>query len=85
MKNYPSVGVQSPEILLPREGIDLNKWAVIACDQFTSQPDYWENVRSIVGGDPSTLNLILPEVYLSESEDPAVIKKTQDADRKSVV
>lgn len=81
MKNYPSVGVQSPEILLPREGIDLNKWAVIACDQFTSQPDYWENVRSIVGGDPSTLNLILPEVYLSESEDPAVIKKTQDAMR----
>jgi hypothetical protein len=78
MKNYPSVGVQSPDILLPREGLDLTKWAVIACDQFTSQPEYWRQVQSLVGDQPSTLNLILPEAFLCDSEDPAVIKKTQE-------
>jgi hypothetical protein len=79
MKNYPSVGVQSPDILLPREGIDLNKWAVIACDQFTSQPEYWHQVQNCVGDQPSTLNLILPEAFLCDSEDPIVIQKTQSS------
>ncbi|MHC1784451.1 MAG: DUF1015 domain-containing protein [Anaerolineaceae bacterium] len=79
MKNYPSVGVQSPDILLPRDGIDLNKWAVIACDQFTSQPEYWRQVESHVGDQPSTLNLILPEAFLCDSDDSAVIRKTQAA------
>jgi hypothetical protein len=81
MKNYPSIGVQSPDILLPREGIDLNKWAVIACDQFTSQPEYWQDVQRHVGSQPSTLNLILPEAYLCESDDAVIVRKTQDAMR----
>lgn len=81
MKNYPSVGVQSPDILLPREGIDLNRWAVIACDQFTSQPEYWRDVQALVGSQPSTLNLILPEAFLCDSDDPVIIRKTQDAMR----
>ena len=57
------------EILLPdftRQ--DAAKWAVVACDQFTSEPEYWENAAKTVGDAPSTLSLILPEVYLAESE-----------------
>ncbi len=71
MKNYPEIGVQIPEILLPKSKIDLTKWAVIACDQFTSQPEYWRQVEALVGDAPSTLHLILPEIYL-ESPDVEV-------------
>lgn len=66
MKNYPSIGIQVPRIYLPRPGIDLGKWAVIACDQFTSQPEYWEKVAKIVDNSPSTLNMIFPEVYIDK-------------------
>ena len=64
MKKYPEIGLQIPEILIPREASALPTWAVVACDQFTSQPKYWESVKSIVGESPSTYNLILPEAYL---------------------
>lgn len=57
-----------PQILMPKEGTDLYKWSVIACDQYTSQPEYWRETESIVGDNPSSLKLTLPEVYL-ESED----------------
>ena len=57
-----------PKILLPRTGIDLSKWAVVACDQYTSQPDYWEETDRLVGDAPSTLRLTLPEVYLEEDD-----------------
>ena len=66
MKNINDIGIQIPQIYLPEDGMDLGKWAVIACDQFTSQPDYWQNVEELVGRAPSTLNLILPEVYLDK-------------------
>lgn len=66
MKNYPHIAMQVPDIYLPRPGVDLNKWAVIACDQFTSQPEYWHKVEEIVGKAPSTLNMIFPEVYLDK-------------------
>lgn len=57
------------EILLPDFGkTDGEKWSVIACDQFTSEPAYWESVSRFVGNAPSTLRMILPEVYLSEAE-----------------
>lgn len=74
MHNFPTVGIQIPEILFPRPGIDLEKWAVIACDQFTSQPEYWERVRESVGNAPSTLNLILPEVYLGRDDENSLIQ-----------
>ncbi|MFZ6031345.1 MAG: DUF1015 domain-containing protein [Chloroflexota bacterium] len=64
MRNYPAIGVQVPDVLLPSPGVDLTRWAVIACDQYTSQPDYWEQVACIIGELPSTLHLILPEIYL---------------------
>lgn len=52
---------------MPAKNIDLTKWSVVACDQYTSQRDYWQHVDAIVGDNPSTLRLIFPEVYL---EDP---------------
>ncbi len=66
MKTYPNIAIQVPDIYLPRKGVELNKWAVIACDQFTSQPEYWHKVEQTVGEAPSTLNLIFPEVYLDQ-------------------
>lgn len=57
-----------PTILLPRAGADLSKWAVIACDQYTSQPEYWAETDRTVGSAPSTLRLTLPEVYLEETD-----------------
>lgn len=52
------------DILIPSKEIDLSKWSVIACDQFTYDPKYWEDVEKIVGDSPSALRLILPEAYL---------------------
>lgn len=58
----------APHIMMPRAGVDLSKWAVIACDQYTSQPDYWAEADQIVGQAPSTLRLTLPEVYLEDAD-----------------
>ena len=59
-------------ILLPRN-VDLQRWAVIACDQFTSDPAYWQRVRNTAGDGPSTIHMILPEAELgSENEEKAV-------------
>jgi uncharacterized protein (DUF1015 family) len=52
------------DILLPNDNINYEKWSVVACDQFTSQPEYWEELRQRIGDEPSTYDLILPEVYL---------------------
>ena len=54
-------------ILIPKD-IDMTKWSVVACDQYTSEPEYWEDVSKIVGDAPSTLKLTLPEVYLEDSD-----------------
>ncbi|NLA87179.1 MAG: DUF1015 domain-containing protein [Clostridiales bacterium] len=53
------------DILLPH-GVNMTKWSVIACDQFSSERDYWTRVGECVGSAPSTLELIVPEVYLGE-------------------
>ena len=66
--NFTAIGLNIPSILLPKPGTDMSKWAVIACDQYTSEPEYWEKVSATVGANPSTLNLIFPEVYLEEAE-----------------
>jgi Protein of unknown function (DUF1015) len=70
-----------PRVLLPRTGIDLRKWAVIACDQHTSEPDYWRRVEREVGSAPSTLNLIFPEAYLEAPDAAARIGRIQAAMR----
>src|SRR5665648_122131 len=82
MKNINTIGIQIPDIALPNRQLDLTKWAVIACDQFTSQPEYWTEVKNIVGNSPSTLNLILPEVYLDTQNDEKIIQQTQDTMRQ---
>jgi len=70
-----------PRLLLPRPGIDLAKWAVIACDQYTSEPDYWRRVASEVGDAPSTLHLIFPEVFLGTPDAQARIERIQQTMR----
>lgn len=77
MKIYEDIGVLVPEIQLPQPGTDLTKWAVIACDQFTSEPEYWQRVEQIVGDAPSTLNLTLPEIYLEKPGEADRIKRIQ--------
>lgn len=68
MRTHSSIALGVPEVLLPKPGTDLHKWAVIACDQYTSEPEYWEKVAAIVGDAPSTLHLTYPEVFLSEAQ-----------------
>ena len=67
MMDFTKFALKAGGILLP-QGVDLTKWAVIACDQFTSQPEYWERVERAVGDAPSTLNLIYPEAWLSRGD-----------------
>ena len=61
------------DILVP-QGVDPTLWSVVACDQYTSQPEYWARVDARVGAAPSTLRLVLPE---SELESPDVDRKIQ--------
>lgn len=65
-------------ILIPKKSIDMHKWSVVACDQYTSEPDYWNEVTNIVGDAPSTLKLTLPEIYLEEDNVEERIKKIND-------
>ncbi len=66
--NFDKIGLQVPDILLPSKDVDLNKWSVVACDQYTSQADYWNKAIDITEAAPSTLNVIFPEVYLEDSD-----------------
>ncbi len=60
----PSAVVRVPRVLLPQASVDAHRWAVIACDQFTSQPNYWDEVEKVVGDAPSTLRMVFPELHL---------------------
>ena len=71
------VPFKAGNILIPKN-TDMYKWCVVACDQYTSEPDYWNEVKSIVGDEPSTLNLTLPEIYLEESDVEERIKKINE-------
>ena len=77
--DWSKFGLHIPEILLPAEGTDYYKWAVVACDQFTSEPEYWEKVEEIVGDAPSTLRLMLPELYLDGPDEADRIKAVRAA------
>jgi hypothetical protein len=76
-----SLGVHVPNILLPAQGVSLEAFSVVACDQYTSRPAYWERAKELAGDKPSTLNMILPEAYLKEdnSDDIEKINKTMRA------
>lgn len=62
------IGVAVPEILIPDEKTNMRKWAVIACDQFTQNQQYWNDVERFVGSSPSALHVMLPEIYLDTPE-----------------
>ncbi|BDC92372.1 DUF1015 domain-containing protein [Treponema bryantii] len=74
MKKIEDFGLSIPEILLPKN-IDVSSWSVIACDQYTQDLDYWKKAEACAAGKPSTLNLILPEVYLNSPDKPERIEK----------
>ena len=64
--------IRTPEILLPKPGTDLKRWAAVACDQYTSEPEYWEAFGDFVGDAPSTLRCTYPEVWLGKGEDARI-------------
>ncbi len=66
MRIHADLGLLVPRVYLPGPDIDPQRWAVIAVDQFTSQPEYWEEVERLVGDAPSTLHLTLPEIHLEK-------------------
>ena len=72
--DWSKFGLHVPQMMLPAEGTDYYKWAVVACDQFTSEPEYWDKVEEIVGDSPSTLRLMLPELYLDGPDEADRIK-----------
>ncbi|HIV86062.1 MAG TPA: DUF1015 domain-containing protein [Candidatus Monoglobus merdigallinarum] len=69
------------DILVPRD-IDFEKWSVVACDQFTSEPEYWEKAAEIAGSSPSTLNIIFPEAYLGAGGSAERIEKINSTMRE---
>jgi len=71
-----NLGYVIPDVLLPTKGTDLSRWAVVACDQYTSEPEYWEKTEAIVGDAPSALRLMLPEAYLAEKGREEAIPET---------
>lgn len=70
---FEKTGFYPGDILLPKNS-NMNKWAVVACDQYTSQPEYWERVEKYTENSPSTLNLVFPEIYLSEDNSVRINK-----------
>lgn len=74
MKKFEEFGIKIPRILLPKNK-DLKSWSVIACDQYTQDAEYWKNAEKAAEGKPSTLNLILPEVYLNSPDKKERIAK----------
>lgn len=83
-----NTALKKARILLPAGNVENERWAVIACDQFTAQPDYWEKAEAIVGDAPSALRLTLPEIFLPEREvrTPAIHAAMRDyLDRGALV
>lgn len=79
-EKFSKLGFYPADILLPKDA-DMVKWSVVACDQFTSQPEYWQQVEELVGTEPSTLRLILPEAKLNNpdvEDEIAKINKSMD-------
>ncbi|WP_043811174.1 DUF1015 family protein, partial [Rubrivivax gelatinosus] len=78
----PASSFRPPHLLLPRADLDLQRWSVIACDQYTSDPGYWQQVEQAVGDAPSALRLIYPEVFLASADKPERIAAIQTAMRR---
>lgn len=78
-----SIPLKRANILLPKNA-DMEKWAVIACDQYTSEPAYWKKVEEIVGDAPSTLKITLPEIYLEQEGVEGRIEKINNEMNKLI-
>lgn len=63
------------DILLPGNEVDMTKWSVVACDQFSSQPEYWDALEAETDGVPSALHLMFPEAYLETQDQLAEAEK----------
>ena len=66
--SFERIGIRPAQILLPAAGVNPETWACIACDQYTSEPEYWEKAFSVAGDAPSAIRLILPEYNLKNSD-----------------
>ncbi|HTX74488.1 MAG TPA: DUF1015 domain-containing protein [Rectinemataceae bacterium] len=78
---FDRLGIRLPDVLLPRPGTDLAKWAVVACDQYSSEREYWKRAADTVGQAPSTLNLIFPEAFLEDEDKAERVGRIQAAMR----
>ena len=74
--------IMTPKMLLPNASVDMTKWAVIACDQYTSNKAYWDKVEALVGDAPSTLHITFPEFYLGKIDEAKKIADIQAEERK---
>lgn len=79
---WAQMGISLPTMYLPKQRKSLEKWCVIACDQYTSDPAYWQQVEQTIGAAPSTRHMVLPEVYLEADDVTERIAKTADAMRE---
>jgi uncharacterized protein (DUF1015 family) len=66
--------IRTPHILLPKSGVDMTRFSVIACDQFTSQIEYWNELKTMIADQPSTFHMVFPEAYLHAVDNTAYIK-----------
>ena len=82
--NLAKIGIGLPNILIPKKDTDLSKWAVVACDQYSSQPEYWQKVEETIGESESAYHLILPEVYLGKDGEEEKIKSINESMKKYV-
>ncbi len=81
---YKNLGITIPSVLLPSKEINMNKWSVVACDQYTSEPEYWLEVENLVGDNPSTLHLTFPEVYLESGNEESRIRNINNNMKKYI-
>lgn len=77
-----NVGLLVPEVMLPDANADFSKWAVVACDQYTSQPEYWQKAREYIKDAPSTLDLMLPEAFLDKPDEAQRIEAIRNNMRR---
>ncbi|MCR5761564.1 MAG: DUF1015 domain-containing protein [Sphaerochaetaceae bacterium] len=74
-EKFVKLGLKPADIMIPKKNTNLKKWAVVACDQYTSEKEYWKDVEDYVGDSPSTLHLIFPECYLEDGDSEQRIEK----------
>lgn len=75
---FKKFGIAIPELYLPNKDVNMQKWSIIACDQFTSEKEYWDDASNLVADSPSTLNLIYPECYLEDGDEEERIKNIEE-------